>query len=148
MRHSLRSFAFALTFSLLLGSGAALANEVDFESHVVHYSVINTTFLSPEVARAYDVRRSSNRALANIAIMARGDSGMVPVSASLTGQAVNLNQQARALQFREVRDGDAIYHLAEVPVRGGEVLDFRIRALVDGRTDPMEVTFRQAFFAD
>jgi hypothetical protein len=150
MHPSRRSFGFPLTLilTLCLGTGAALANEVNFDSHVVHYNVINTTFLSPEVARAYDVRRSSNRALANVAIMERGDSGMKPVTAAVTGQAVNLNQQARPLQFREIRDGDAIYHLAELPVRGGEVLDFRVRITVEGRPEPMEVNFRQAFFAD
>lgn len=150
MHPSRRSFPFPPMLFLLLwlGTGAALANEVDFDSHVVHYNVINTTFLSPEVARAYDVRRSSTRALANVAIMERGDSGMKPATATVTGQAVNLNQQARTLQFREIRDGEAIYHLAEVPVRGGEVLDFQIRIGVEDRTEPMEIRFRQTFFAD
>ena len=150
MHPSRRSFPFPPMLFLLLwlGTGAALANEVDFDSHVVHYNVINTTFLSPEVARAYDVRRSSTRALANVAIMERGDSGMKPATGTVTGQAVNLNQQARTLQFREIRDGDAIYHLAEVPVRGGEVLDFQIRVVVEDRTEPMEIRFRQTFFAD
>jgi hypothetical protein len=150
MHPSRRSFPFPPMLFLLLwlGTGAALANEVDFDSHVVHYNVINTTFLSPEVARAYDVRRSSTRALANVAIMERGDSGMKPATGTVTGQAVNLNQQARTLQFREIRDGEAIYHLAEVPVRGGEVLDFQIRIEVEDRTEPMEIRFRQTFFAD
>ncbi len=150
MHPTRRSFPFPPMLFLLLwlGSGAALANEVDFDSHVVHYNVINTTFLSPEVARAYDVRRSSTRALANVVIMERGDSGMKPATATVTGQAVNLNQQSRTLQFREIREGDAIYHLAEVPVRGGEVLDFQIRIGVEDRTEPMEIRFRQTFFAD
>jgi hypothetical protein len=56
--------------------------------------------------------------------------------------------QSRPLQFREVRDGDAIYHLAEVPVRGGEVLDFQLRIKVEGAARPLEIGFRQAFFAD
>lgn len=150
MHPTRRSFPFPPMLFLLLwlGSGAALANEVDFDSHVVHYNVINTTFLAPEVARAYDVRRSSTRALANVVIMERGDSGMKPATATVTGQAVNLNQQSRTLQFREIREGDAIYHLAEVPVRGGEVLDFQIRIGVEDRTEPMEIRFRQTFFAD
>jgi len=150
MHPTRRSFPFPPMLFLLLwlGSGAALANEVDFDSHVVHYNVINTTFLSPEVARAYDVRRSSTRALANVVIMERGDSGMKPATATVTGQAVNLNQQSRTLQFREIREGDAIYHLAEVPVRGGEVLDFQIRIGVEDKTEPMEIRFRQTFFAD
>ena len=139
--------AFALMVWLAAGT-TAWANEIDFGSHIVHYNVINTTFLSPEVARAYDVRRSSNRALVNVAVMHRGADGMAPVTANLQGQAINLNLQARGIQFREVRDGDAIYHLAEVPVRAGEVLDFHIRVLAEGRPIPMDIRFRQAFFAD
>ncbi|MCA1788658.1 MAG: DUF4426 domain-containing protein, partial [Thioalkalivibrio sp.] len=39
---------------LLLTAASSHANEIEFDRHVVHYSVVNTTFLSPEVARAYD----------------------------------------------------------------------------------------------
>jgi hypothetical protein len=131
---------------LVLSVGTAQANEVQFEHHVVHYTVINTTFLSPDVARAYDVRRSSNRALVNIVVMQRGEEGMQSVPAALSGQAVNLNRQVRHLRFRMIRDGDAIYHLAEVPVRPGEELDFQIRILAEGSDQPLPLRFRQLFY--
>jgi hypothetical protein len=131
---------------LLLAAGSSQADEVEFDRYVVHYTVVNTTFLSPEVARAYDLRRSSNRALVNVVIMKREGSGIETLPGNVSGQAVNLNRQVRRLSFREVRDGDAFYHLAEVPVRPGEVLDFDLRVTAQGSDEVMPVRFRQTFY--
>ena len=59
---------------------------------------------------------------------------------------MNLNRQLRHLSFRQVRDGDAYYHLAEVPVRPGEVLDFKLRVSAAGDDETMPVSFRQSFY--
>lgn len=131
---------------LLLAAGSSHANEVEFDRHVVHYTVVNTTFLSPEVARAYDIRRSSRRALVNIVILKREGNGMESVPGSVSGHVVNLNQQRRNLSFRQVRDGDAYYHLAEVAVRPGEVLDFNLRVSAADGDEPMPISFRQRFY--
>ncbi|AGA32005.1 hypothetical protein TVNIR_0294 [Thioalkalivibrio nitratireducens DSM 14787] len=136
-----------IVLGTFLGVGSAHAEEVDFDSHVVHYSVVNTTFLSPEVARAYDVRRSRGRALVNIVVMERDGDDLHPVSVSLSGRTVNLSQQVRSLEFREVHEGDAIYHLAEVRVRPAEVLDFSVQIRAAGAAQPMLLNFRQAVFA-
>lgn len=130
----------------LVWAGSAQANEVEFDRYVVHYSVISTSFLSPEVARAYDLHRSRNRALVNVVIMKRDADSRQSVSGTVTGHTVNLNRQVRHLRFREVRDGDAYYHLAEVPIRPGEVLDFKLRVSVEGEAEAMPLSFRQVFY--
>ncbi|WP_026340611.1 DUF4426 domain-containing protein [Thioalkalivibrio sp. ALJT] len=134
--------------AVAFGSSIASANEAEFDNYVVHYNVINTTFLSPEVARAYDVRRSSNRAMVNISVMERGEEGMQAVSADVSGTTTNMNDQMRSLRFREVRDGDAIYFLSEVTVRSGETLDFVIDILPAGSERELPVRFSRDFFAD
>ncbi len=126
--------------------GFAHASEVEFDRYVVHYSVVNTTFLSPEVARAYQLRRSSSRALVNIVITKRNGEGFESVPGRVSGKAINLNRQVRNLHFREVRDGDAYYHLAEVPVRPGEVLDFELRVSAVDDDKVMPVNFRRSFY--
>jgi len=131
---------------LLLAAGPVQANEVEFDRYVVHYTVLSTHFLSPEVARAYDLRRSRSRALVNVVIMERDGETLRPVSGKVSGQAVNLYRQVRHLRFREVRDGDAFYHLAEVPIRPGEVVDFRLHVTAEGGDEVMPVSFRQAFY--
>lgn len=144
--------AIASSWWLILGllpvAVHASSGEVEFEHHVVQYHVVTTDFLSPEVARAYGLSRSRNRALVNIVVMHQPESGtMYPVSAIVQGNAVNLNQQTRPMRFREVRDGEAYYHLAEVPIRRGEVIDFRIQVRTTIESEPLSVQFRQAFIA-
>lgn len=131
---------------LLVAGMHAQANEVEFDRYVVHYTVLNTHFLSPEVARAYDLRRSRSRALVNVVIMKRDGDAFESVSGKVTGQAVNLYRQVRPLRFREVRDGTAFYHLAEVPIRPGEVVDFKLQVTAEGDDEVMPVSFRQVFY--
>ena len=134
--------------AVAFGSSIASANEAEFDNYVVHYNVINTTFLSPEVARAYDVRRSSNRAMVNISVMERGENGLQAVSAEVTGSATNMNDQMRSLRFREIQDGDAIYFLSEVTVRSGETLDFAIDIAPEGSERVLPVRFARDFYVD
>ncbi len=143
----LTGFIVALA-AVVLGGSIASANEAEFDNYVVHYNVINTTFLSPEVAQAYNVRRSASRAMVNVTVMERTDAGMQPVSAEVGGTAINMNQQVRTLRFREIRDGDAIYHLSELPVRGGEELEFELEILPADSDRTKTVNFRQTFYAD
>lgn len=143
LRHGLA----VLTLFLLL-SLAASANEIELDGYTIHYTVVTTDLLSPEVARAYGLSRSRNRALVNIVVMEKDASGSIrSIPARVQGTGVNLNQQSRAMRFREVRDADAYYHLAEIPVRRGEVIDFRLQIRTDGIREPLSVQFRQAFLA-
>lgn len=138
----------SIVAALALGSSVATANEAGFDDHVVYYNVINTTFLSPEVARAYDVRRSANRAMINVTVMERTDDGLQAVSADVRGNSVNMNQQSRTLSFREIEDGDAIYHLSELTVRGGEEMTFNLQITPAGTDEVLPIEFEQKFYAD
>lgn len=133
-------------FGFFLACGSVNAGEAEFDRYVVHYNVLNTTYLPLEVARAYDVRRSSNRALVNVVILKReGERESWP--GVVSGHAVNLNGQRRPLRFRQVRDGDAYYHLAEVRVRPGDELEFRVRVTAAGDNETLPLVFRKTFFA-
>lgn len=133
----------ALFFALGL---AASASEIELDGYTIHYTVVSTDLLSPEVARAYGLSRSRNRALVNIVVMEQDASGSLrSIPARVQGTGVNLNQQSRAMRFREIRDADAYYHLAEIPIRRGEVIDFRLQIRTDGIREPLSVQFRQVF---
>ncbi|TVP87480.1 MAG: DUF4426 domain-containing protein [Thioalkalivibrio sp.] len=132
--------------ALLVAAAPVHANEVEFDRYIVHYSVLSTHFLSPEVARAYDLRRSRSRALVNIAIMKRDSEEMESVPGTVRGQAQNLNRQVRHLRFRQIRAGDAYYHLAEVRVRPGEVLDFTLEVTAEDDDEAMPVNFQHVIY--
>ncbi|MFN4262757.1 MAG: DUF4426 domain-containing protein [Thioalkalivibrionaceae bacterium] len=128
--------------------GTAQAAETEFDRYIVHHNVINTTFLSPDVARAYEIRRSSSRALVNVTVMEKAEGGLRAVPATVNGRATNRNQQMKFIGFRSVTDGDAVYQLGEVPVRGGEELNFEIDVRPQTSSETLTVEFSQRFYGD
>lgn len=112
----------------------------------VHYSAVPTLQLEPEVARAYAITRSAARGLVNVAVRrARAGGGDEAVSARVSGSATNLAGQRQELAFREVREGEAIYYLAEPRTGAGEALAFELEVQPDGAAAPVRVRFRQEF---
>lgn len=109
----------------LAGTGALAERKESFGAYDVHYSVINATYLRPEIARRYGVTRGRDRALANVSVLdADGRAIAVPV----TGRVKNLLGQSRPLQFRRFEDGGAVYHLATFAFDDGEALRFELFA--------------------
>ena len=47
----------------------AAASDADIGDHVVHFSAQSTDQLPPEVARAYGIVRSKNRAMLNVSVI-------------------------------------------------------------------------------
>ncbi|NJD31632.1 MAG: DUF4426 domain-containing protein, partial [Gammaproteobacteria bacterium] len=79
----------------------------DFE---VHYNALRTDELTPEVARAYGIERSSNRVMLNVSLLRKNaDGSTTPVDGKVTVTAYNLNGQLKDLQVRRIAEGSAIY---------------------------------------
>ena len=110
----------------------------------VHYIVINTSFLTPNVAKAYNIQRSKYQGLVNISVLDK-DSHTAQ-SIAMTGTATNLLGTKKTLSFKEVKDGDAIYYLAILPFRDLEQYRFDIN-IVDGNKT-QKLKFKHKFFAD
>ena len=148
--HRIIKTAALLLIGLLLGTaGSALADQSkDFGDFVVHYNALSTDFLNPTTAKAYDIKRSKNRAMLTVTVLKKnmGLAGQ-PVKASVNARAVNLNHQVKSLKMREIVDAGAIYYIADFRVANRETLDFTIEATPQGGT-PKTVTFRQQFFTN
>ena len=135
----------AVALAALLPLPAAAENSMRSGDITVHYNAVPTTSLTPEVARQVGVTRSANRALVNVSIRQgepgadRALPGRVELSVS------NLNGQRTELRAREVREGEAIYYLAEARVQGNETLTFDLVVTPEGG-EPMRTSFRQEFF--
>jgi hypothetical protein len=89
----------------------------------VHYVAFASTFLSPSMAKKYNVVRGRNRALINISVLNKDN---VPVRAKLKGTVKNLPGQILTLNFEEVIEGDAIYYLAQTRFSDQELMRFNI----------------------
>ena len=122
------------------------ASNVDIGDHIVHFSAMSTDQLSPEVARAYTIVRSKNRAMLNVSVLTKAD--QTPVSADVTVKTVNLTGQLKNVTMRRINEGDAIYYIGEVGIANRETLVFDISVTPEGVDRPSEVRFKREFFTD
>lgn len=145
-----KSFVFALSLLLLLCGWNVRAEQfVEDDAYVVHYSAFNSTMLQPEVAKAYDLMRSRQRAVMNIAVQRKmPDGSCKAVMAQLKGYTGALGGSERPLDFKVVSEGDAIYYLAEFLIGNGEKLNFDIVVQPTPEASPIKVSFTQEFFQD
>ena len=121
---SLKATLFAV---LILGMVAPLAAQQaeDFGDFEVHYSTLNTNMLSPEVARAYGIQRSGNRAMLNITVLDKNDTGLnTAMTARVSAEATNLTGQRRVIELEEIRDQDAIYYIGTFRIHNEENTEF------------------------
>jgi hypothetical protein len=122
------------------------ATSTDIGNHVVHFSAQSTDQLPPEVARAYNIVRSKNRAMLNVSVLEEATSK--PVAAAVTVKTVNLTGQLKSVTMREINEQDAIYYIGEVPVANRETLIFDISVMPDGSDESSDVRFKRQFFTD
>jgi len=122
------------------------STSADIGDHVVHFSAQSTDQLPPEVARAYNIVRSKNRAMLNVSVLHASDNTAVPADVSV--KTVNLTGQLKNVTMRQVDEQDAIYYIGEVPVANRETLIFDISVTPEGVESASEVRFKRQFFTD
>ena len=110
----------------------------------VHYIVVNSTFFEPEVARQYSIQRSQFNALVNISVLDKET--QKAQSVAITGQATNLIGNSKKLTFKEVKEGDAIYYLAQIPFRHKENYRFDINVRHGNSSENLK--FKHEFYVD
>ncbi|MBZ6065679.1 DUF4426 domain-containing protein [Aeromonas schubertii] len=131
----------------LLGMMLSLPGQAEQMKEVgpwnVHYSAFASSFLTPEVATQYQVERSRYNGIINIAVQ---DKQGIPQSVGITGEARNLTGTVRPLYFREVREGKAIYYLAELPYRNEDTYRITLTLMGNGQRWPLE--FQHTFYVE
>lgn len=121
------------------------SNSRAFGDHVVHFNAQPTTMLTPEVARAFGIRRGDNRAMLNITVL-HGPLPGTPVRADVVVTASNLLGQGKDIKMRELREGDAIYYIGEFRIANEEIVNFKVNVRPEGVGQSYELSFRQQFF--
>lgn len=117
----------------------------------VHYSVVNTSFLSPEVAKAYDIVRGKNRAILNISVrkvrppMEQTDALDDPQRAIVSGKTSDL-MRSQALEFKEIIETGAIYHIAEFSYHNEELRRFEVDIQPNPNIAPYTLVFSQKVY--
>lgn len=126
-------------------AGAQTGSET-FGDYRVHYSVFNSTFLRPELARLHSLTRAEDRSLLNISVVPLDGGAGVP--AEISGSATNLMQQQQTLSFREIDEPDATYYIAPVRHLDEEKYHFRIQVQPKGSKQSTELNFALTLYHD
>lgn len=120
-----------------------------FGSYTVHFSVFNSTFISPEVAQIYGLTRSKNQVLVNISLTQTLDGKTtLGLPVNISGTATNLIQQQRVLNFQTINEGEATYYLAPLRHTNEEVVNFVVQVQAEGESTPFTVRFTRTLHAE
>ena len=94
-----------------------------FGDVTVHYNTFNSTFLTPDIAKAAELIRSKNQGVINVSVIKDGK----PLVANVTGTVKDLTSKSVPLNFRQVTEQGAIYYIAQYPVEQQETRTFEIK---------------------
>jgi hypothetical protein len=122
------------------------ATSADIGAHVVHFSAQSTDELPPEIAKAYNILRSKNRAMLNVSVIRKADK--VPVAAVVKVKTVNLTGQLKNVSMRQINEQEAIYYIGETAVANRETLVFDITVMPEGEQQSSNVRFKRQFYTD
>jgi hypothetical protein len=94
-----------------------------FGDVTVHYNTFNSTFLTPDIAKAAGLTRSKNQGVINVSVLKDGK----PLTAEVSGSVKDLTSQTVPLKFKQITEQGAIYYIAQFPVDQQEVRTFDIK---------------------
>lgn len=143
----LRSLIAVLLLSLCLASSAFAEQKQKVGNYDIHYIALSSTFLTPSIAKSYGIKRSSYSGILNISVLDTSVDGNPAVPVEITGVANNLLDARVDLKFREIREGDSIYYIAEVPYRDDQEINFNI-AVKHGSKLNTQLKFKQKFYVE
>lgn len=118
-----------------------------FGDYVVFYNAFPSTVLLPAVAADYKIERGNDIAFINIALRKRAHNQDVAPPTKVTGTYSDLMQN-QPLEFREIREQNAIYYIAQVHYDNHALLRFDIQLqpqLEAGEVAPLDSPFKISF---
>jgi hypothetical protein len=146
LRRLSQQFALLLFLGIALPAGAEQVEE--FDDYRIHYNAFVSNLLSPEVARAHDLKRSRYHAVVNITVQKKKNGIYESVTADVSGTATNLYGKQQKLGMKQVTERDAVYYLGQMPFSNEETLTFDILVIPEGEKVARNISFRQQFFVD
>jgi uncharacterized protein DUF4426 len=112
----------------------------------VHYIAIGSTFITPKIATSYGIERSRYNGLVNISVLDNSVKGNPAKTVTMSGSARNNIGQSKTLTFKEVKEGQAIYYLAQIHYNNEETFHFTIK--IDDGKEQQTLKFTQKFYVD
>lgn len=122
------------------------ASDADIGTHIVHFSAQTTDQIPREIAQAYQIQRSPERAMLNISVLRKSDN--TSVTADISVRTRNLTQQLKNVELRPITEQNAIYYIGETKVANRETLIFEISVRPEGVDRTSQIRFQRQFYTD
>jgi hypothetical protein len=137
-----------ITLLTLISVHAMAEQAQQFGPYKVHYSVVNTTFVQPEVAARYQIVRGKERAFLNLSIREQLEDGSSrALAAKLEGRTWDLFQN-QFFEFQEIREQDAIYYIGTFEFSDEEIRFFNVQILPEGAERSYQLKFQQKVYVE
>ncbi|MEM7363133.1 MAG: DUF4426 domain-containing protein [Pseudomonadota bacterium] len=132
------------------------AGHQESTEHIVYFTSIDSRLVPPLVARAHGLPRGPRYLTVSVTVQRKESSEAIP--ALVTGYTTNLLAQQTPLQFKEVREQDALYYLATHIADQQDTHQYQLTvepldtSQDTGETDesstskPIDVTFHYRYF--
>ena len=154
---TLLSFIFTLALSLPALAQIDQPKEIQtsktFGAYTVHYNIFNSKMVPAQIAEIHKLTRSKDIALVNISLT-KTENGVASLGlpAKVSVKAINLMQQTKALEFKEIKENDngasATYYLAPYRHTNEEDIRFDVSVVPVGETKPLTVSFTRRLFTE
>jgi len=142
-----RAILSALILTLAFVGNVSAEQKQKVGNFDIHYVAFGSTFLTPTIAKSYGIKRSSYTGIINVSVLDTNQDGNPPVAVEISGIANNLLDARINLQFREIREADAIYYVAEVPYRDDQEINFKLAIKYQNKLNT-QLKFKQKFYVD
>ena len=122
-----------------------------FGEYEVHYIGLSSSFLTPEVAKIYDIPRSRALGFLNISVLQKTANDELPaaLNATVSGKIRNLIGQSRDIEFRRVQEGKAIYYISTFRFDDGDMYNFDLDIVPsNAKQKNFDVKFSQRFYEE
>lgn len=144
-------YSLTVMATLFLGSltNTAVAAEKKVGDYIIYYNAFNSSFLQPDIASHYKIPRSGLTAVLNVSIHKDGEpTKQTAVPANIQGKVTNNLSQFNQLAFKEIKEEQAIYYIADFQFRPEEETDIEFTVKVPGMDHPETISFKQKFYAE
>lgn len=131
------NFALILLISCLSWMPSAQAEVHTAGPYQIHFSAFESTFLTAEVAKTYSITRSRYNGVVNISVLDTR-TGNLPTEVTISGAAKNLIGHHVPLEFKEVKEGQAVYYLEQIKYSNEETFRFQLEITTPDGTYPVE----------
>ncbi|MBQ0757570.1 MAG: DUF4426 domain-containing protein [Amphritea sp.] len=134
---------------LLVSPLSSAEQMVSHGDYMIHYNAFNSSFIQPDVAQSYGIKRSKTKGLLNISVLQKQADGTTkPVSAIVKGEVVNLISQKQELSFQKIDETNALYYIGDFSFTDDQVLRFSLQVQPDPNQPAYSINFEQRFYVD